>query len=73
MSLRNLLRMNYMTVMLMTIVLVIWVFVFFPWVFGLAGIAFNMADPYHFGFAMFSGLMFNVIVFKIMNYRKGLT
>lgn len=71
MDVRKLFEMNYITLIMQTVVLVFWVFFAFPTIVGFAGMAFNFADPVMAGLAFFTGLMISVMVFKIMKYREG--
>lgn len=71
MNLRNLLRMNYVTIILQTLVLVFWVFFVFPILIGFGGYPFDIADPFWAGLAFGTGLMMSVITFKLVKYRKG--
>lgn len=71
MDLKNLLKMDYMTVALQTVVLVVWVIFVFPILVGMAGYPFDILDPLMAGTAFFTGLMVSVVTFKLVKYRKG--
>lgn len=70
MNFKNLFKMDYMTLLIQTIVLVIWLFVFYPMIIGFAGYVFTVNDPVQMGLALFSGLIVSIVTFKILRYRR---